>query len=138
MNSWEAGVKNRTLSDIKGESTLRAFAQIIDPLCNIAEDPETREMIVMERKPEQRDKTAYMLQQAYKVLATHEDDFCAVMAVCHDCTAEEYKAGLTYGQAIEDFSTLISDEVWRSFFGMAQRHGERSISAQENTEAQTN
>lgn len=131
-------MENRTLSEIKGESTLSAFAKIIDPLCNIAEDAETREMIEMKKRPEQRSKTAYMLQQAYKVLAAHEEDFCAVMAVCHDCTVDEYKANLTYAQAIEDFSALISDEVWRSFFGMAQRHGERSISAPENTEAQPN
>lgn len=130
-------MEKRTLSSIKGESTLSAFAKIIDPLCNIAEDPETREMIEMKNRPEQRDKTAYMLQQAYKVLAAHEDDFCAVMAVCTNCAPDEYKASLTYGQAIEDFSALISDEVWKSFFGMAQRHAARSISAPENTEVQT-
>lgn len=125
----------KTLFDIKGESALSAFAEIIDPLCNIVEAPETREMVLMERRPEGRAKKAYMLQQAYKVLAAHEDDFCRIMAVCKECTAEEYKTALTYTGAIEDFSALISDPIWQTFFDLAQS-GKSSTSAPENTTAQ--
>lgn len=131
-------MKEWTLSGIKGESTLRAFAQIIDPLCNIAEDPETREMLLMERRPTGRSKNAYMMQQAYKVLAAHERDFCTVMAVCHGCTVEEYKGSLTYELAIEDLAKLLNDDVWKSFFKMAQSGEKCSTSAQESTEGQTN
>lgn len=128
----------RTLSDIKGESTLSAFAKIIDPICDMVEDPDTQEMVLMEHRPPQRSKTAYMLQQAYKVLAAHEDDFCTIMSVCRECTPDEYKASLTYEQALEDFAALISDSVWRSFFALAQTNEKRSISAPENTEERAN
>ncbi len=131
-------MENKTLSDIKGESTLSAFAKIIDPLCNMAEDPEMQEMVQMENKPPQRSKTAYMLQQAYKVLAAHENDFCLIMSLCRGCTPEEYKADLTYAQVLGDFSMLISDPVWKAFFGWAQVYAIQRISAQENTEGWTN
>lgn len=127
-------MKKRKLSEIKGEGALSAFAALIDPICNMAEDEETAEMYRRERKPAQRDERTYMLQQAYKILAKHEDDFCAIMAVCYNTTPEKYKAQLTPAQAIADMADLISDEVWQTFLLPVRRDAVSSASAPENTQ----
>lgn len=121
------------LSEIKGKGAISAFATIIDPICNIIEDADTREMYKQERRPESRDSRSYMLQQAFKVLSKHEDDFAAIMAVCYNTTPEKYKDGLTYTQAISDWAALITDDVYKVFFIQAQRAEISSGSAQENT-----
>lgn len=130
-------MKKRKLSEIQGKGTLRAFAALIDPLCNITEDEETQEMYAQKHRPAQRDKRAYMLAQAYKILAKHEDDFAAIMAVCYGTTPAKYKETLTPTQALNDFADLINDEVWKTFFFPAQTNGQASTSAPENTEEQT-
>lgn len=131
-------MKKRKLSEIQGKGTLRAFAALIDPLCNIIEDEETTEMYRQERRPTQRDKRAYMLQQAYKILSKHEDEFAEVMAVCYSTTPAKYKENLTPTQALTDFADLINDDVWKTFFFSAQGNGQASTSARESTEEQTN
>lgn len=131
-------MKKRKLSEIKGEGTLSVFAALIDPICNMTEDAETLEMYRREHKPEQRSDRSYMLQQAYKILAKHEDDFSAIMAVCYNTTPEKYKAQLTPTQAISDFAELIVDEVWQTFIVPARRDAESSASVPGNTEEQTN
>ena len=125
----------KKLSEIKGKGAISAFAAIIDPLCSIIEDADTREMYKKENCPEDRDKNSYMLQQLFKVLSKHEDDFAAIMAVCYDTTPEEYKATLSYAQALNDWADLISDPVWKAFFIQARSAEIRSGSAQENIKA---
>lgn len=125
--------KKRQLTEIKGEGTLSAFAAIIDPLCAIAEDEETREMYMREHKPEQRGERSYLIQQAFKVLAKHQRDLAQVMSLCYDVTPEEYLAECTPGQALQDFAELIVSEVWKTFFTLPGRSGISSGSARENT-----
>lgn len=125
----------RKLSEIKGKGAISAFATIIDPICNIAEDAETRELYKKEHCPEGRDEKSYMLQQLFKILSKHEDDFTAIMAVCYETTPEEYKATLSYAQALSDWADLISDPVWKAFFIQARSAEIRSGSAQENIKA---
>lgn len=112
-------MEKRQLSEIKGEGTLSAFAEIVDPLFNMAEDPETLEMYRQEFRPENVSRRSYTARQAYKILASHEDDFCKVMAICYGTTAAEYRRRLTYTQALADFSELITDDVWQNFFYQA-------------------
>lgn len=120
-------------SEIKGKGALSAFAALIDPLCNIVEDEDTRELYRQEKKPENRDKRSYILSQLYKVLAKHEDDFCRVMAVCYGTTPEKYAAELTYVSTLQDWAALTGDDVWKSFFTQAQVGARRAGSAPENT-----
>lgn len=120
-------------SEIKGKGALSAFAALIDPLCNIVEDEDTREMYRQEKKPENRSTRSYITSLIYKVLAKHEEDFCQIMAVCYGTTPEKYAAGLTYVSALQDWAALTGDEVWKAFFTAAQVGANRAGSAQENT-----
>lgn len=126
-------MRKRKLSEIKGEGAMSAFAALIDPICNMAEDEETAEMYRREHKPAQRDDRSYMLQQAYKVIAKHEDDFCVIMAFCYNTTPEKYRAQLTPVQALSDLSELITDEVWKTFLSPVQS-AQSSTSAPGNTQ----
>lgn len=125
----------KKLSEIKGKGAISAFATIIDPICNIAEDADTREMYKKEHCPEGRDAKSYMLQQLFKVLSKHEDDFAAIMAVCYGTTPEEYKATLSYEQALCDWADLVSDPVWKAFFIQARSAEIHSGSAPASTKA---
>ena len=120
-------------SEIKGKGALSAFAALIDPLCNIVEDEDVREMYRQEKKPENRSSRSYLTALIYKVLAKHEDDFCQIMAVCYATTPEKYSAELTYVSALQDWAALTGDEVWKAFFTAAQVGANRAGSAQENT-----
>lgn len=122
-------------SEIKGKGALSAFAEMIDPLCNIAEDEDTREMYRQEKKPENRDTRSYIVSLLYRVLAKHEDDFCRIMAVCYGTTPEKYAANLTYEAALQDWAALAGDPVWRAFFTQAQGGVKHAGSAQETTSA---
>lgn len=127
-------MKKLTLpSEIKGKGALSAFAALIDPLCNIVEDEDVREMYRQEKKPENRSTRSYITSIIYKVLAKHEDDFCRIMAVCYGTTPEKYSAELTYVSALQDWAALTGDEVWKAFFTAAQVGANRAGSAQENT-----
>jgi hypothetical protein len=127
-------VKKLTLpSDIKGKGALSAFAELIDPLCNLAEDEDTREMYMQKQRPEGRDTRTYIVSLLYKVLAKHQDDFCRVMAVCYGTTPEKYAESLSYVTALQDWAALTGDEVWKSFFLQAQAGAMRAGSAQANT-----
>lgn len=120
-------------SEIKGKGALSAFAALIDPLCNIVEDEDVREMYRQEKKPENRSSRSYLTALIYKVLAKHEDDFCQIMAVCYATTPEKYAAELTYVSALQDWAALTGDEVWKAFFTAARVGANRAGSAQENT-----
>lgn len=109
-------MKKTKLSEIKGEGTLSAFAAIIDPIFNLANDEDMMEMFLRRKQPAGMNDTEYLTRQACRVMAKREADFCAVMAVQYGCTAEEYKAGLTFEAAFADLSDLIRDEVWKGFF----------------------
>ena len=124
-------------SEIKGKGALSAFAALIDPLCNLVEDEDTREMYRQEKKPEERSSRSYIVSLVYKILSRHEDDFCRIMAVCYGTTPEKYAAELTYVKALQDWAELTSDEVWKSFFTAAQVGANRAGSAQENTPENT-
>ncbi len=120
-------------SEIKGKGALSAFAALIDPLCNLVEDEDTREMYKQEHKPEERSARSYIVSLVYKILAKHEDDFCRIMAVCYDTTPEKYAAELSYVQALQDWGSLVSDDIWKSFFSAAQVGATHAESAPENT-----
>lgn len=127
-------MKKLTLpSDIKGKGALSAFAELIDPLCNLVEDEDTREMYMQKQRPEGRDTRTYIVSLLYKVLAKHQDDFCRVMAVCYGTTPEKYAESLSYVTALQDWAALTGDEVWKSFFLQAQAGAMRAGSAQANT-----
>lgn len=120
-------------SAIKGKGALSAFASLIDPLCNLVDDEDVREMYRQEKKPENRTARAYLTALIYKVLAKHEEDFCQIMAICYGTTPEKYAAELTYVGALQDWAALTGDEVWKSFFMAAQVGANRAGSAPENT-----
>lgn len=127
-------MKKLTLpSDIKGKGALSAFAELIDPLCNLVEDEDTREMYMQKQRPEGRNTRTYIVSLLYKVLAKHQDDFCRVMAVCYGTTPEKYAESLSYVTALQDWAALTGDEVWKSFFLQAQAGAMRAGSAQANT-----
>ena len=130
-------MEKKQLCEIEGEGAIRAFASICDPLFNLMEDADMQELYMQRSRPEKRVSRHYMIQQASKVLAKHEDDFCSIMAICYDTTPEEYLAKLTVTQGITDLAELMSDPVWKGFFIPAQSQETSSGSVPENTEAQT-
>ena len=127
-------MKKMTLpSEIKGKGALGAFAALIDPLCNLVEDEDTREMYRQEKKPEDRSTRSYITALIYKVLAKHEEDFCQIMSICYGITPEKYSEELTYVSALQDWAALTGDEVWKAFFTAARAGENRAGSAPENS-----
>lgn len=56
------------LSDIKGDRTLEVIAEVIDPICNIAEDDAAMAMFRREKLPDGMEPKRFLLARARKSL----------------------------------------------------------------------
>lgn len=127
------------LSDVKGEHTLEVVADVIEPICNIAEDENAAALFKREKLPEGMTTTKFLLQRAKKavpaLLRDHKTDVIAILSTIEGTSQEAYTGALNLVKLTKDFIDLMTDEAFTDLFISAQT-GEHSGSAPENTEAQ--
>lgn len=125
------------LSDIKGERTLEVIAEVIDPICNIAEDGEAMALFRREKLPDGMDAKAFLLQRARKsipaLLKRHKGDIISILSAIEGVTPEEYSDSLNLVRLFRDATDLLTDEAFADLFISAQAE-KSSGSAPENTE----
>ena len=126
------------LSDIKGDRTLEVIAEVIDPICNIAEDDAAMSMFWREKLPEGMEPKKFLLALARKslpvLLKKHKGDIIDILAAIEGVPKEQYQGALNLVKLFKDATDLLTDEAFAELFISAQ--GETSSgSAPENTEA---
>lgn len=126
------------LSDVKGDRTLEVIADVIEPICNIAEDENAAALFKREQLPEGMTAKKFLLQRAKKavpaLLRGHKGDVIAILSSIEGTSPEAYTGALSLIKLTKDFIGLMTDEAFAELFISAQT-GEPSGSAQENTEA---
>lgn len=124
------------LSDIQGERTLDVIAEVIDPICNIAEDEDAATLFKREKLPEGMTAKKFLLQRARKsvpaLIKGHKADIISILSSIEGTTPEEYSDSLNLVKLTKDFVDLMTDEAFGELFISAQS-GSSSGSAQENT-----
>lgn len=125
------------LSDIKGERTLEVIAEVIDPICNIAEDSEAMALFRREKLPDGMGAKAFLLQRVRKsipaLLKRHKGDIIAILSAIEGVSPEEYSDALNLAKLFRDATDLLTDEAFADLFISAQAE-KSSGSAPENTE----
>lgn len=126
------------LSDIKGDRTLEVIAEVIDPICNIAEDDAAMAMFRREKLPDGMEPKRFLLARARKslpvLLKRHKGDIIAILSAIEGVPTERYQGALNMVKLFKDATDLMTDEAFVELFISAQ--GENSSgSAQESTEA---
>lgn len=126
------------LSDVKGERTLEVVADLIDPICNIAQDENAAALFRREKLPEGVTAKDFLLKRvkksAPKLLKDHKSDIVAILATIEGVHPAEYEKGLNLVKLFSDFVDLMTDEAFTELFISAQSETSSGF-AQENTEA---
>lgn len=113
------------LSEIKGERAMEALSRLVDPIAAIAEDREAAEIFIRKKAPEDIDKTKYVTDRIRKavpkLMEKHRDEFAEIMAIIKDVEREFYIENVSLPELIIDISSLISDDLFCSFFTFAPK-----------------
>lgn len=121
------------LSDIKGERVLDVVADLIEPLCNIAETEEVKKLftrdVVQDEKAAQELVLKKLRSYAPALIRSCKKDIIAVLAILDDKNPVEYENELTAFTLMRDLTTFLNDPVLMSLFLSAQRAGENSSGA---------
>lgn len=127
------------LSDIQGERTIDVIADVIDPICNIAEDKEAAALFRKEKAPEGMEAREFLIKRirksAPKLLKRHKKDVVSILSTIKDVSPEEYEKSMNLVSLTKDFIELVTDKAFIELFISAQS-GTSSGSAQESTEDQ--
>lgn len=124
------------LSDVKGERTLDVIADIIEPICNIAEDEKAAALFRREKLPEGVDARTFTIRRLKKgvpaLVKSHKEDIITILSSIEGTSPEDYAGSLDLLKLVKDFTELITDEAFTGLFISAQS-GDSSGSAQEST-----
>ena len=129
------------LSDIKGERTLDVIADCVEPIANIAADPDASRLFRKEILPEGMDKREFAKERIVKsvpaLLKGHKKDLIAILSVLDGVSPKEYTKSLTMGKLMNDCVDLLSDEEFFWLFTSARSGtaGGSFDSARESTAA---
>lgn len=127
------------LSDVKGERTLEVVADLIDPICDIAQDEEAAALFHKEKLPRGMTVRQFSLERIKKsvpkLLKNHKESIISILSSIAGVTKEEYENSLNLVKLTADFIDILNDEAFSVLFISAQNQTE-SGSAQANTEAQ--
>lgn len=125
------------LSSVKGERTLEVIAELIDPVCNIAEDEAASALFKRERVPDGMTAKAFVTLRVRRslpsLLKTHKKDIITILSVISDVSYEDYAASLSLPKLFADVAELLTDDVFTDLFISAQTE-QISGSAPEITE----
>lgn len=112
------------LSNVKGERTFDVIADLIDPIYNIAMDPEAAVMFKREKLPEGMTTKEFMAGKIRKslptLLKTHKEDLVTILAAIEGVTPKQYEKKLNMGVLVRDVIDLLSDDGFSDLFTSAQ------------------
>lgn len=126
------------LSDIRGDRTLDVIADIIDPIANIAEDPEAAELFTKKPLPAGMTPRKFLLQRARAsvpaLLKGHKEDVITILSTIEGTDPEQYAGELNLAKLFKDCVELLTDEAFTAFFssGGSETDGNSSGAVSEN------
>lgn len=128
------------LSDVKGERTFDVIADVIEPIANIADNPNAAELFTRRQLPEGMTPRKFIMERITKhapvLLREHKQDLVKIFSTIEGISEDEYKEKLNLVNLITGLFQLMTDEVFNTFFISAGTTGEASSGdATENTEA---
>lgn len=101
------------LSEIRGERVFDVIADIIEPACNIAEDPNASKLFTRDDKPEGMEATEWVLKKVKEsvpsLMKSHRDDLMAIICAIKGVEREEYVDSLTMSTLLQDVYELLTD-----------------------------
>lgn len=94
------------LSDIKGDRTLEVIAEVIDPICNIAEDDEAMSMVPAGEAAGRHGAEEVPAGPARKslpvLLKHHKGDIIAILSSIDGVSPERYQGALNLVKLFKD------------------------------------
>ena len=124
------------LSDVKGERTLDVIAEILDPVIEIAGDPESAELFGKKSLPEGMTENQYFLQRVRKsvpaLLKAHKHEIIMIFSAIEGVSPEEYAEKLNLVTLTKDCFDLLTDSTFVELFTSALSSPVSSGSAPEN------
>lgn len=124
------------LSEVKGERTLDVVAEIIEPIANIAEDPEAAKLFQREKIPQGVSAKKILMDRIKKsvpaLIKGHKNDLVTILAAIEGVSPDEYRDSLNLVKLGNDVLGLMLDSAFVELFTQAQS-GDSSGSAPENT-----
>ena len=113
------------LSDVKGERVFDVIADCIEPIANIANDPDAAAMFKKEKLPEGETPKHFLLMRTKKslpsLLKTHRKDVIAILSSIEGTSKKKYAQDLTLTKLMYDCIELLNDETFLELFTSAQR-----------------
>lgn len=108
------------LSEIKGERVFDVIADIIEPVCNIAQDKDASEIFDRSvKRPDDVTAAEFVLSRIKrampKLMRSHKDDLVAILSAIEGVSAEEYLEGLTMPKLIQGVYEILTDEDLLAF-----------------------
>lgn len=107
------------LADIKGEKCFDVFADMLEPMLNIASDEEAMQYFKVQELPEGADAKEFAMQRTKEllpiVLKKHKDDLIAILAAFNGMTPKQYLKDLTVPALFKSVNDLVTDPVFRAF-----------------------
>ena len=124
------------LSEVKGERTLDVVAEIIEPIANIAEDPEAAKVFRREKPPQGVSAKKFLMDRIKKsvpsLIKDHKSDLVTILAAIEGVSPAEYRDSLNLVKLGHDVLGLMLDSAIVELFTQAQS-GDSSGSAPEST-----
>ena len=112
------------LSEIKGERVFDVIAEIIAPICRIAQSDAAKELTEKKRIPEGKTPTQAAAERLSKcvpvLLREHKQDMIRILAAMEGISYTEYVDRLNIATLLFDVKELIEDEALIELFTSAQ------------------
>jgi len=108
------------LSEIKGDRVFEVIADIIEPVCNIAQDKDAASLFDRsEKRPDGVSANDFALNKVKravpKLMRSHKDDLVAILSAVEGVDPEEYREGLTMPKLIQGVYEIMTDEDLLAF-----------------------
>lgn len=130
------------LSNFKGEKVLDMIADLIDPICAIAQTDIAKEVFNKEKPPNGMSAREYALVKFRrcipKLLRVNKTEIITVLAIVSEMTPEEYAAKMTPVQLVKDITELLNDDDFKELFFSAQQEAQNPSGAAPETTAAAN
>lgn len=106
------------LSEIKGERVFDVIADIIGPVCNIAQDEDAASLFGGDR-PDGMTAKEFALSKVQRavprLMREHKDDLTAILAAIEGVSPEEYAKSLTMPKLVQGVYEILTDEDLLAF-----------------------
>lgn len=130
------------LSNIKGEKVLDMIADLIDPICAIAQTDIAKEVFNKEKPPKGMSAREYALVKFRRcipqLLRVNKTEIITVLAIVSEMTPEEYAAQMTPVQLVKDITELLNDDDFKELFYSAQQEAPKPSGAAPETTTAAN